>query len=130
MYKDCQRTQEWTERRTTGGASSNIGADREEDNGRSSQLQRRSNMIFFSIMWACRVLLVKIVLSCVMYWEKIFFRYIGLTNCVHDQIKAGGLGCTGWGGGSKSTKIVDNDPHVMGEFIWVNVVVFGFVILR
>ena len=34
------------------------------------------------------------------------------------------------GGGSKSTKTVDNDPHVMGEFIWVNVVVFGFVILR
>ena len=86
------------------GLSEDIGADREEDNGRSSQLQRRSNMIFFSIVWACRVLLVKIVLSCVMYWEKIFFRYIGLTNCVHDQIKAGGLGCTGWGGGVKVHK--------------------------
>ena len=86
------------------GLSEDIGADREEDNGRSSQLQRRSNMIFFSIVWACRVLLVKIVLSCVMYWEKNFFGYIGLTNCVHEPNKSRGSEMHWVGGREMSAK--------------------------
>ena len=37
-------------------------------------------------------------------WGKNLFRYICITIRVHVLIKAGGLGCTGWGGGFKSTK--------------------------
>ena len=50
-----------------------------------------------------------------MYWVK-KFRYSGLTNCVHVINKSRGSGMH-WvgGGGLKSTKIVDNTPHVMGE---------------
>ena len=76
-------------------------------------------MICFTV-WACRVhlptSLVKVMLlSCVAYGEKICFRYICITICVHVLIKAGGLGCTGWGA---------NTPHVTFEHICVKVVIF------
>ena len=99
-----------------------IGVDREVDNGR-----RRCNMICFTV-WACRAhlptSLVKVMLlSCVAYGEKICFRYICITICVHVLIKAGGLGCTGWGGGGLSPQRA-NTPHVTFEHICVKVVIF------
>ena len=47
------------------------------------------------------------------------FRYICITIRVHVLIKAGGLGCTGWGGGA-------NTPHVTFEYFYVKVVVFFY----
>ena len=85
-------------------------------------------MICFTV-WACRVhlptSLVKVMLlSCVAYGVKICFRYICITICVtvHVLIKAGGLGCTGWGGGSSPQRA--NTPHVTFEYFYVKVVVF------
>ena len=62
------------------------------------------------------------LLSCVAYGVKICFRYICITICVHVLIKAGGLGCTGWGGGLSPQRA--NTPHVTYEYFYVKVVVF------
>ena len=63
------------------------------------------------------------LLSWVVYGVK-NFRYICITKSVHVLIKAGGLRCTGWGGGFKSTKGQYPPLHVMFEHICVMVVVF------
>ena len=43
---------------------------------------------------------------------------------MHVLIKAGGLGCTGWGGGSSPQRA--NTPHVTFGYFYVKVVVFFF----
>ena len=80
-----------------------IGVDREEDNGR-----RRRNMIVLQFgPVESTFLLVLLKLCCyhvLLMGKKFVLGYICITICVHVSIKAGGLGCTGWGGGFKSTK--------------------------
>ena len=65
---------------------------------------------------------------CRLWGKKIFFRYICLNISVHVLIKAGGLRCTGWGGGGLSPRRA-NTLHVRIEHICVKVVVFFLRVL-
>ena len=69
---------------------------------------QRRNMICFTVgPVESTFLLVLLKLCCyhvLLMGKKFVLGYICITICVHVSIKAGGLGCTGWGGGFKSTK--------------------------
>ena len=80
-----------------GRRSEQRGGQREEHPYKFSEEEA---IWLFSTVWACRVLLIKVLLSCVMYWVK-KFRYSGLTNCVHVINKSRGSGMHWVGGGVK-----------------------------
>ena len=87
---------------------------------------QRRNMICFTVgPVESTFLLVLLKLCCyhvLLMGKKFVLGYICITICVHVSIKAGGLGCTGWGWGLSPQRA--NTPHVTYEYFYVKVVVF------